>query len=432
MSRASIRPLRAWFNRGSELSNGLLGDGHCAGLAFPGLQGTQQRLMTVHRGVSKPGKSSIIQIARVPRSLGRSGRRSRQCPACEPVCRDSEGTSMKAQIRTRLVEPSKRRDLNEIAPLGVPFVVMVDPASTCNFKCKFCPTGHPELIKSTGRYQGAMKFEVFTKLIDDLQAFPRAIKVLRLYKEGEPLMNKRFADMVAYARRSDRIERIDTTTNGALLTPKTSEKIIAAGINQINISVNGVRDEQFMDLVKAKVSFEKYVENIKYLYNIRGDCEIYVKAIHENLSEDDRKRFLDIFGDMADRIFFEHLFRNWPEFETDFFPDQFHVGQYGDPPLERLVCPYIFYSMTVNSDGSVSLCVQDWARKLVVGSVQDQTMEEIWFGKALNNHRMAHLSGCRKDNSTCAKCECMSFGVHDNIDKQASQIKERLTMRQYS
>ena len=222
------------------------------------------------------------------------------------------------------------------------------------------------------------------------------------------------------------------TTNGALLTPKKSEELMAAGINQINISVNGVRDEQFVDLVRTKVNFEKFVENIRYLYSIRGDCLIYVKAIFENLSEDDRKKFMDTFGDCADRIFLEHIFPAWPEFETDFLPDDFQVDHYGNAPEERSVCPYIFYSMTVNSDGSVSLCLQDWARKLVIGSVHDESIKEIWLGKRLDEHRLAHLNGCRKDNQTCGNCGCMSFGAFDNIDAKASAIKERLLAKQYA
>ena len=235
---------------------------------------------------------------------------------------------MKAKFQNRLA--SNRCDLGEIAPLGTPFVLIVDPASHCNFKCRFCPTGDLELIKTTGRYQGPMAFDMFTKIIDDLQEFTEPVRVLRLYKEREPLMNKRFAEMVRYARGSDKIDRIDTTTNGVLLTPKTSEKVIEAGINQINISVNGVSNEHFADLVRTKVNFGKYIENIRYLYSIRGSCEIYVKAIKEKLSEDEQKRFLDIFGDIADRVFFEHLFPNWPGFEDDIIPKECSVGLYGE------------------------------------------------------------------------------------------------------
>lgn len=336
---------------------------------------------------------------------------------------------MKAKYRSRLAD--KRTDLGQVAPLATPFVLIVDPASHCNFKCRFCPTGEPELIAATGRYQGPMALDTFKKIIDDLQEFPDPVRVLRLYKEGEPLMNKRFAEMVRYARASDKVERIDTTTNGVLLTPKISEKIIAAGIDQINISVNGLRSEQFVELVRTKVNFERYVENIKYLCSIKGHCEVYVKAIQENLSEDERKRFLDIFGDIADRVFFEHLFPNWPGFESDIIPTQCSVGLYGDEVVERSVCPYIFYSTTINSDGSVSLCVQDWARKLVVGSVAEESVRDIWLGKRLDAHRVAHLNGRRKSDPTCAQCQCMSLGVFDNIDSRAGEIKERMALADY-
>jgi wyosine [tRNA(Phe)-imidazoG37] synthetase (radical SAM superfamily) len=331
---------------------------------------------------------------------------------------------VKAKFRNRLTD--NRRDLAELAPLGAPFVLIVDPASQCNFKCRFCPTGDLELIKATGRYQGSMAFETFTKIIDDLQAFRDPVRVLRLYKEGEPLMNKRFAEMVAYARKSDKVLRIDTTTNGVLLIPKTSEKIIEAGIDQINISVNGVRDDQFVELVRTKVNFQKYVENIKYLYSIKGNCEIYIKAIQENLSEDDQKRFLDTFGNISDRIFFEHLFANWPGFDDDIIPKNAAIGHYGDEVVEKSVCPYIFYSTTINSDGSVSLCVQDWARKLVVGDVTKESVRDIWLGKRLDDHRVAHLNGCRKDDATCAQCQSPSFAAYDNLDDKAEDIKGRL------
>ena len=35
------------------------------------------------------------------------------------------------------------------------------------------------------------------------------------------------------------------------------------------------------------------------------------------------------------------------------------VGIYGQPIHEVDVCPYVFYSMSVNSDGAVSLCFLD-------------------------------------------------------------------------
>lgn len=338
---------------------------------------------------------------------------------------------MKAEFRSRLADSKDRLKLELIAPLSTPFVLIVDPASNCNLKCRFCPTGHSELIKQTGRFQGSMTMEIFRKIIDDLKDFPNGVKVLRLFKEGEPLMNKNFAEMVTYARQSNKVRRIDTTTNGVLLTPTNSEKIIAAGIDQINISVNGLEENQFYRLVKTKVNFEKYVQNIKYLCEIKGDCLVYVKAIKENLSYDEQQQFLDIFGSMADRIFFEHLFPNWPGFDDEIIPKNGNIALYGGEVREQQVCPYIFYTTTVNSDGTVSLCIQDWARNLVVGDIRKQSLKEIWLGSEISSHRETHLKGCRKENKTCADCGVMSYSLYDNLDEKADEILDRLNSKLY-
>ena len=339
---------------------------------------------------------------------------------------------MTAEYRNRLSITSERSDLGSLAPLRSPFVLIVDPASHCNLRCPFCPTGHRALIAQTGRYQGPMSLNLFEKIIGDLKDFPNKLRVLRLYKEGEPLMNPNFSAMVSLARESGQVEKIDTTTNGVMLTPRNSERIIAAGIDQINISVNGLSTDQFMDLVKTKVNFSRYVENIKYLYSIKGECTIYIKAIQENLSDDDQKRFLDIFGNISDRIFFEHLFPNWPGFDDDIIPKDGKVGLYGGAVKEQSVCPYIFYSTTVNSDGTVSLCIQDWERNLIVGDLNHQSLFEVWSGSEITQHRIKHLEGSRKENATCRDCGVMSYSVYDDIDRQALQIKERLSGGVYS
>ena len=93
---------------------------------------------------------------------------------------------MKAQLKPR-INLDDRTPLETVIPLETPFIVFIDPASSCNFKCTFCPTGHRQLIADTGRYQGAMKYDVFTKAIDDLAGFGKPIKVLRMYKDGRAL-----------------------------------------------------------------------------------------------------------------------------------------------------------------------------------------------------------------------------------------------------
>lgn len=332
---------------------------------------------------------------------------------------------MKAKVKYR-VNMENHVELGTVVPLQAPYVLLVDPSNLCNFKCKFCPTGNQELIRSTGRYQGLLDFEVYKKIINDLAEFSEPIRVLRLYKEGEPLVNPRFADMIRYAKYSGLVKRIDTTSNGALLNPKLNRAIVESGLDQINISVNGVTSEQIYHYTNTRVDFEKYVENIRDLYENRGNCEISIKSIEENLSADEQKKFFDIFGNISNRIVLEHLSPAWPEFEFTDVKMEFKSGNYGQEILERKVCPYIFYIMVVNSDARVSTCVGDWPNKLIVGDLRQQSVKEVWQGEVIDGYRIKHLEGNRAFNDFCGGCEVVTYGTLDNLDSYAQDILKRM------
>lgn len=332
---------------------------------------------------------------------------------------------MKAKYQRR-IDTDNLTVLGEVLPLDTPYVLLVDPSNLCNFKCKFCPTGNHNLIRKTGRYQGNMDFSVFRKIIDDLKDFSKPIKTLRLYKEGEPLINPSLPDMVEYAKDSGRVLRVDTTTNGALLNLALNRRLIESGIDQIHISINGVNAEQIYKYTNTKVDFKKYCDNIRDLYENRGNCIIYIKAIQETLSSDDVLKFFDIFGNMSDRIYLEKLSPAWPDFKFDGVEMKFNSGHYGQDILERKVCPYIFYIMVINSDGKTSLCVGDWKHHLGYGDTTKQSVKDIWLGDTAVQHRLAHLEGRRTDNIFCNACQVVSHGTLENIDAYAGEIRQRM------
>ena len=198
---------------------------------------------------------------------------------------------MKARLEPR-INLAGRTALETVIPLATPFIVFVDPASSCNFKCSFCPTGHRDMIAETGRFQGVMKFDVFRKVIDDLAEFEKPLKVLRMYKDGEPFLNKRLAEMVAYAKRSGRVDYIDTTTNGTFLSPERVGPVLEAGIDKINISVDGMTEETYLQFTGFKFDFATFIENVKWIYANKGNCEIVVKIPGELITEAQRQAVL--------------------------------------------------------------------------------------------------------------------------------------------
>jgi radical SAM protein with 4Fe4S-binding SPASM domain len=336
---------------------------------------------------------------------------------------------MKAQIKPR-INLEGRTPLQDVIPLATPFVLFIDPASSCNFQCTFCPTGDRELIKGTGRYQGVMDFDLFRKIIDELALFPESLKVLRLYKDGEPLLNKNLAKMVAYAKQSGRIPYIDTTTNGTLIEPDRVGPLIEAGLDKINISVDGMTPEQYLRFTKFDFDFDRFIQNIHWLYQHKGDCEIVIKIPSELITESQRQEFYDTFGDYCDRIFIENFAPCWPEFDVEERTGiKITQGIYQQPITPTDTCPYIFYSMSINADGLASSCFLDWGRKLIVGDARLQTLPEIWNSEAFNRLRMQHLEGKRQQNPVCSRCGQLTHCLPDNIDSYRAELLPKVSAR---
>ena len=333
---------------------------------------------------------------------------------------------MKAEIKPR-IDLINRTKLETVIPLNTPFIINIDPADICNFQCKFCPTGDRELMKQTvGRNHGIMDFQLYKKIIDDICEFDNKVKVIRLYKDGEPLLNPYFADMVKYAKQSGCCDRVDTTTNASLLSHEISDKIIEAGLDRINISIEGVNEQQYLDFSGYKLNYAALVDNIKYFYEHKTNTEMIVKTNGDILTEEQKQRFLDTFGDITEGIFIESIMDCWPTFEQNKVEVNEERGIYGQEIHEVLVCPYVFYSFAVNSDGTISLCFLDWHRKLVIGDAKKQKIKEVWLGKEMKNYQKLFLEGKRKTHYICQNCGQLKQGQPDDIDMFANELLKKI------
>lgn len=333
------------------------------------------------------------------------------------------GICMKAEIKPR-IDLQNRTKLETVIPLRTPFIINIDPSDKCNFRCKFCPTGDLALMNKTpGRNFGPMDFDLFKKIVDDICEFDEPIKVLRLYKDGEPLLNPHFVDMIKYAKQSGCCDRVDTTTNASLLTPDLSLAIINAGLDRINISIEGVNNEQYKDFSDYKIDFDKLVDNIRFFYKHKKQCEMLVKINGDILTEEQKQIFLKTFGNITDNIFIESIMSCWPEFELRGGVQVNHErGIFGDGIKEVMVCPYPFYSFSINSSGTVSSCFIDWSRKLILGDVIKQSVKEVWNGKELRNLQILFLKMERKSHPVCKNCGQLTHAHCDNIDKFAQEL----------
>jgi radical SAM protein with 4Fe4S-binding SPASM domain len=271
-----------------------------------------------------------------------------------------------------------------------------------------------------------MPYELYRQVIDDLAQFPRRVKKIHLYKEGEPLLNPRLPDMIAYAKRKNVAERLDFTTNGSLLTPDLSLALIDAGMDRINISIEGLDDAAYERNSGVKADFKKIRENIAFLYTHKAQCHIYCKIIDVALGEYAADDYYRLFDNICDEYAIERLSACWPEFDPprENGVELQSVHNLPGPPAE--ICPIVFHHMGINSDGTVSPCYIDWNRKLIIGDVRKQSLVDIWNGEALRELRFSHLRLEHGGNPTCGSCGEIRLNQPDNIDEYRQQILAKL------
>ena len=324
-------------------------------------------------------------------------------------------------------QEAQRIRLETAIPLETPLELQLAVASVCNYRCAYCPCSRPDLLKKHNVKKGIMDFDLYKKIIDDLDEFPQPIKILRLVKEGEPLLNKRFADMVRYAKEKQPKVKVDTTTNAILLTPALSDAIIDAGLDKIFISLQGINAAAHKRLADVDINFADLLKNIRYFCKNRKQCKVYIKVPDIGVNELEKKEFFKLFKDDVDEMFIEHIVPTWPDFDISDAKKDDGVGLYGKPiDTEYIkVCPIIFYNLNINHDGTVSPCQLDWAHKIVVGDVTKQSLYDIWNGKNFNGLRKLHLRGERPSHPLCGKCDALKYCEVDNIDNYANELLDR-------
>lgn len=336
---------------------------------------------------------------------------------------------MNAKIGKRWT--NDRTALQEVIPLETPYLLFIDPSSVCNFRCKFCPCGGANKDAwSKDKKASLLPYELYRKIIDDLSYFPQQLKTLRLYKEGEPLINKRLPDMIRYARKKGVTHKIDFTTNGYLLEHDTALAILDAGVDRINISVEAIDAEGYERISGVKVDFTEFMEKLRFLYQHKNGCHIFIKISDLGLGKHPEQKFYDLFGSICDEMAIEHISSVWPEFTVreELRPNN-QLDIYGEQLSQRStiqVCPYLFYSLCVNSDGTVSACLMDWNHQLIVGDLHSQSLLEIWNCPQLQDMREKHLQLNRQMYHTCKNCGQLEYAALDNIDPFREEILFRI------
>jgi MoaA/NifB/PqqE/SkfB family radical SAM enzyme len=285
-----------------------------------------------------------------------------------------------------------------------PAVIGIDPAGACNLDCDFCPNGLRE------KKLGVMPFRLFAKIIDEsLLHGQRAMLIL--HKDGEPLVNPRLVEMVAYATKHRAARSVQFATNGVLLDEETSRGLIDAQLDSITISLDYDSREAYLEH-KRRDAHSQVVENIHRLARLRKERHarrpyMIVKATSLESNRGETEALAARWVGVADEVVLTP-YHDWA--------GKIAVQEAPAMPAVRFPCAYLWYYPSINWDGKVSVCCIDSANRGVVGDVGTASLAEIWNGPALSAFRAAHLGRKFAAAPLCASC---TFWAEGNDDVEA-------------
>lgn len=332
---------------------------------------------------------------------------------------------------------AERTPLIEKLPLDTPMGVHVCPSTFCNFRCYYCKHTLDEnkTDKKVGCLdQAFMTMETFKKVVDQLKDFPRKTKLLQFAWLGEPLMNKDLPKMVEYAKKADVAEEVSIVTNASLLTKEKSDALIAAGLDRLRISLQGLTANDYYDVSKYKIDMDKYVENIRYFYEHKKHTQVYIKIMDVMLkNEKDEKLFHEIYDDICDVLNIEHLVPLHKELDISAQKEDFNVGYYGNSVVDNHMCHYVFINFMISPLGGVFPCAtaeqvdcDGKTKTMELANIYDRSLYEIWNSTERKQLIKNMIYGEKDVNPICRDCTYTKYHIatEDRLDLYANRLKE--------
>jgi sulfatase maturation enzyme AslB (radical SAM superfamily) len=313
--------------------------------------------------------------------------------------------------RTRILQmsatdsKSPRLHFADRPQLDRPLVVTVEPGNLCNFKCTFCPHSLPDYAALAGGVSRLTRDHY--ELICDRLGDWGGVHKIELWGVGEPFLYDDYVDNALYIARRQVCDRLMSTTNGSLLRPKHHDGICRS-IDHIRFSIYGTNDADHRRRTQTRSRLNRIVENIRALRTYRDSHGYRHPRIAVKMTgaiEHEADTFYREFRAIGDDIFIDSL-ECWSEGAgTAILTGQdraLHARKIEH--ARSLPCMMPFYTLFIKSDLRVTCCCYDWSNQMVLGSLTESTLKDLWTGPRLKHITTLHSERRSWEIPSCAGC----------------------------
>jgi cyclic pyranopterin phosphate synthase len=147
----------------------------------------------------------------------------------------------------------------------------VSVTDRCNFRCQYCmpAEGLPWLERAE-----ILTFEEITRLVGVFASM--GVSEVRL-TGGEPLVRRDFPALAAMLARTEGVDELSLTTNGFLLQ-RDAGRLVAAGIDRFNVSVDSLQRDRFYELTRRD-ALDQVLRGLEHLASFPEAHPIKINAV---------------------------------------------------------------------------------------------------------------------------------------------------------
>lgn len=287
-----------------------------------------------------------------------------------------------------------------------PTFVSVEPADWCMLHCPECPVGMRQEVHEHHLFS-------MEQLDTFLQANAKTLHTVIFYFQGEPLLNKALPAMIHLAKDYGLYTML--STNGQILDCNMAQQLVAAGLDRIIISLDGLTQASYT-AYRVGGSLERALQALRYLHDEKTKqhskmvVELQCLRLRSNETEwDTLKQRYKSMG--ADRLTLKtaQLYdyaNGHPLMPTDLRYSRYKQDKDGHYVLRkksRNRCYRLWSGCVIDADGNVLPCCFDKNKDHIWGNITRNSLREIWFGESAQQYRWQVLR-CRPQIAICRNC----------------------------
>ncbi len=272
-----------------------------------------------------------------------------------------------------------------------PSKIQLQTINRCNYACPMCP--YPTLVAPNGKVQ--LPTELYHRLLAEVREEGARVK-LCLMLQNEPLLDKRFIEMLETAHRAeDSIASVSTVSNGSVLSRELLDQLMAFDRFYLTISVNASDRERYQR-IHGKDLWQKIH---RLLTGWQGQRDrVRLSFVVDDHSVSEARRFREYWGSLGYAIRFVPIFARVDTLAVE-APMTAVETSYGH-------CHYPVDTLTVLADGGVIMCCNDWQHEDRFGNLNEMSIKELWNQPDWVAVRRSAIAGTlRRDREMCRSCD---------------------------